>query len=198
MNHEFTRMNTNHFGSLTTLCFALGFAVATFAAAPAATAPALQLTAAQSAFFENKIRPVLTKNCYKCHSSESLKLKGGLLLDTRDGLLKGGDTGPTIVPGDPEKSLLIKAVRYTDADLQMPPKGDKLSDEQINDLVTWVKMGAPDPRVGSAVAKSPGKGKDHWSFQPVTKPAVPQVQDKGRAANEVEAGGEGHEALAAR
>ncbi len=118
---------------------------------------------------------MLAKNCYKCHSSESLKVKGGLLLDTRDGLLKGGDTGPALVPGDPDKSLLIKAVRYADPDLQMPPKGDKLSDEQINDLVTWVKMGAPDPRAGKAVATAPTKGKDHWSFKPVTKPAVPSV-----------------------
>ena len=65
-------------------------------------------------------------------------------------MLKGGETGPAIVPGDPEKSLLIKAVRYTDADLQMPPKDKKLSDEQIADLATWVKMGAPDPRIGDA------------------------------------------------
>ena len=143
------------------------------AAAPATTAP--QLTAAQSQFFENKIRPLLTKNCYKCHSSESLKLKGGLLLDTRESVLKGGDTGPAIVPGDPDKSLLIKAVRYTDPDLQMPPKGDKLSAEQINDLVTWVKMGAPDPRTGKAVAKYETKGNDHWAFKPITKPAPPTI-----------------------
>ena len=71
---------------------------------------------------------MLANNCYKCHSAEAEKVKGGLLLDTREALLKGGDTGPAIVPGDPEKSLLIKAVRYTDPDLQMPPKGEKLSD----------------------------------------------------------------------
>src|SRR5262245_15325563 len=81
-------------------------------------------------FFENKIRPLLVENCYKCHSAQSEKLKGGLLLDTREGVLKGGETGPAIVPGDPEKSLLIKAVRYTDKDLKMPPKDKKLSDSQ--------------------------------------------------------------------
>src|SRR5881628_1971161 len=140
------------------LIFFLGACVLADAAAPTPFAP--QLTAAQTAFFENKIRPLLTKNCYKCHSSESLKLKGELRLDTREGLLKGGSSGPAIVPGDPEKSLLIKAVRYTDPDLQMPPKGDKLSDEQIKDLVTWVKMGAPDPRTGKAVARSKSSGKD--------------------------------------
>ena len=95
---------------------------------------AQQLTPAQSDFFENKIRPILVNNCYKCHSQQAPKLKGGLSLDSRDGLLKGGDTGPAIVPGDPEKSLLIKAVRYTDPDLQMPPKDQKLPDAEIADL----------------------------------------------------------------
>ncbi len=88
----------------------------------------------------------MSENCYKCHSHESEKVKGGLLLDTRDGVLKGGDTGPAIVPGNPEKSLLIKAVRYTDKDLQMPPNDSQLAANQISDLETWVKMGAPDPR----------------------------------------------------
>ena len=97
-------------------------------------------------FFEKKVRPVLVDNCYKCHSRSSEKVKGGLLLDTREGLLKGGETGPGLVPGDPEKSLLIKAVRYTDENLQMPPKNKKLSAEQIADLETWIKIGAPDPR----------------------------------------------------
>ena len=99
-------------------------------------------------FFENKIRPVLAENCYSCHSQKSEKVKGGLFLDTKGGLLKGGDNGPAIVAGDPEKSLLIKAIRYTDANLQMPPKDKKLSTEQIADFEAWVKMGAPDPRTG--------------------------------------------------
>src|SRR5213594_1365495 len=81
-------------------------------------------------FFEKKIRPLLAENCYKCHSAQSEKLKGGLLLDTREGLLKGGDTGPAIVPGDAERSLLIKAVRYTDKDLRMPHKDKKLPESQ--------------------------------------------------------------------
>jgi len=129
-------------------------------------------TSSQTEFFENKIRPVLSKHCYKCHSAEATKLKGGLLLDTREGVLKGGDTGPAIVFGDPEKSLLIKAVRYTDPDLQMPPKGEKLSDAQVADLVAWVKMGAPDPRTGTAAAKKVNP-MDHWAFRPVVKPVVP-------------------------
>ena len=83
--------------------------------------------------FEKHIRPIFIENCYKCHSAEAEKVKGGLLLDTREGILKGGETGPALVPGNPEKSLLIKAVRYTDENLQMPPKNKKLSPEQIAD-----------------------------------------------------------------
>src|SRR6185436_13886716 len=107
---------------------------------------AAEPTKAQLDFFENKIRPILAGNCYKCHSPAKGKIKGELELDWKGGWAKGGEHGPVIVPGDPEKSLLIKAVRYTDPDLQMPPKGDKLSEAQISDLVAWVKMGAPDPR----------------------------------------------------
>ena len=104
-------------------------------------------------FFEKKIRPVLVSRCYECHSSASKKLKGGLLLDSREGLLKGGDSGPALVVGDAAKSLLIKAVQQTDPDLQMPPKPqEKLSAAQIADLEAWIKMGAPDPR------KPPAKG----------------------------------------
>src|SRR5689334_15144944 len=113
-------------------------------------APAARAAAGEGdAFFESKIRPLLTEHCYKCHSADAKKLKGDLLLDTKDGVLKGGDTGPALVPGDVDKSLLIKAVRYKDEKLQMPPD-KKLSDAQIADLETWVKMGAPDTRVASS------------------------------------------------
>ncbi len=133
-------------------------------------------------FFESKIRPILVDDCYKCHSAQSEKVKGGLLLDTRDGLLKGGDTGPAIVPGDAEKSLLIKAVRYTDDKLQMPPKEKKLSPEKIAALEEWVKMGAPDPRTNQTVAAKidtiAEKARTHWAYQPVTEPPVPAVKNK--------------------
>jgi mono/diheme cytochrome c family protein len=139
---------------------------------------AAELTPAQTQFFENKIRPILSDNCYKCHSRQAERVKGGLLLDTRDGVLKGGETGPAIVPGDPENSLLIKAVRYTNPDLQMPPKDKKLSETQIADLVAWVKMGAPDPRLNGTVALSSlDSGKNHWAWQKVSKPTVPEVRD---------------------
>src|SRR6266567_5919891 len=124
---------------------------------------------AQLDFFESRIRPIFANNFYKCHSQQAEKVKGGLLLDTREGLLKGGKIGPGIVPGNPDRSLLIEAVRYTNADLQMPPKGEKLSEAQVADLVAWVKMGAPDPRIGAPAgkyAKDGGdSGKAHWAFQ---------------------------------
>ena len=145
----------------------------------AMTARAAELTRAQSEFFENKVRPVLVNSCYKCHSTKSEKVKGGLLLDSREALLKGGETGPAIVPGNPEKSLLITAVRHTDENLQMPPK-EKLSDQQISDLATWIRMGAPDPRLATDAQKNwKNPGEKHWAWQPVKKPAVPPVKDHG-------------------
>jgi hypothetical protein len=140
---------------------------------------------AQIEFFESKIRPVLVDHCYECHSQDADKVKGGLLLDTKEGLLKGGDSGPAIVPGDPEKSLLIKAVRYTDEDLQMPPKNRKLASEQIADLEAWVKMGAPDTRLSKPVAilksdEDREKAKKHWAFQPIVQPPVPRLSQLAR------------------
>ncbi|HTD67277.1 MAG TPA: PSD1 and planctomycete cytochrome C domain-containing protein, partial [Candidatus Limnocylindria bacterium] len=135
---------------------------------------------AQLDFFESKIRPVLANNCYKCHSTKAEKVKGGLLLDSREALLKGGDSGEAIVAGDPEKSLLIKAVRYSDPDLQMPPKGEKLSEQQVADLTAWIRMGAPDPRTASAAQKNwSDPNAKHWAWQPVKKPAVPTGADAG-------------------
>lgn len=158
-----------------------GFWLLGFGVLSAAGADAPKLTASQTEFFENKVRPVLVKHCYKCHSAEATKLKGGLYLDSRDGVLNGGESGLAIVPGDPEKSLLVKSIRYTDPDLQMPPKGEKLSDAQIADLVAWVKMGAPDPRTAAATAKK-ANGKEHWAFQPVKKPAVPESRITNHAS----------------
>ena len=150
---------------------------------------AAEPTKAQLDFFESRIRPILDHHCYECHSQESGKSKGGLQLDTRDAVLKGGNTGPALVPGSPEKSLLITAVRYVDPDLKMPPKNKKLSDAQIADLRTWVKMGAPDPR-GTAVASGKNHGGDakkHWAFQPVKRPAPPTVSTPSWAAQPIDA-----------
>jgi hypothetical protein len=142
------------------------------------------------AFFEANIRPLLVERCYECHSSEKGQSKGGLTLDTRAGWMTGGDSGAAIVPGKPEESLLIKAVRYDDAALAMPPKkkGGKLPAADIAKLEQWVAMGAPDPREG-AVKKLTGltpEARAHWAFQPVKKPALPAVQHTAWCRTEVD------------
>jgi mono/diheme cytochrome c family protein len=125
-----------------------------------------------AALFENKIRPILVEHCYECHSADK-KQKGNLLLDTAEATLRGGDTGPAVVPGDPVKSLLLKAVKWEDEDFQMPPK-TKLSDAQIADLEAWVKAGAPDPRSGprtlTKIEQHLEDAKKHWSLQPIFDP----------------------------
>jgi hypothetical protein len=129
-------------------------------------------------FYDQEVRPILAASCFKCHSHEAKKAKGGLVVDSLGGLLKGGDTGPAIVPGAPAKSLLIRAVRHVDDDLKMPQGGKKLSDQQIDRLVRWVKMGAPAPAADKAV-KARGKISDEdrawWAFQPVREPPIPKV-----------------------
>src|SRR5262249_44388499 len=104
--------------------------------------------AGQAEFFEKKVRPLLAENCFQCHGPE--KQRGGLRLASRDGLMKGGDSGPAVVAGQPDKSRLVEAIGYGKEDLRMPPKG-KLSDEQVAVLTAWVKMDAPWPEVASAV-----------------------------------------------
>ena len=125
------------------------------------------------AFFESKIRPLLIERCLECHATDT-KQKGGLLLDSREALRKGGESGPAIVPGDAEKSLLIRAVRHADRDLLMPPK-KKLSDAEIAALTQWVAMGAPDPReVEARIGLVPvSKARSWWAFQPLRQPPVP-------------------------
>jgi hypothetical protein len=129
--------------------------------------------------FEQYIRPVLAERCYQCHSARAEKLKGELMLDSREGVLKGGKDGPVLVPGEPDKSKLIEAISYANKDLQMPPK-QPLSKEQVEAFKQWVKMGAPDPRTGAAPAPPPAydyaKERQFWSFQPVKDPPIPQVK----------------------
>jgi hypothetical protein len=148
-------------------------------------------------YFEKNVRPILVDTCYKCHSAKSEKLKGGLYVDSPYGLRKGGKTGPAIVPGEPEKSLLIKAVRYGDEELQMPPK-EQLSKEQVAALETWVKMGAPDPRADPATAVvaatapvvttlSLAESKNFWSFKRPVMPSVPVVKGGDWAKSPVDA-----------
>jgi hypothetical protein len=134
----------------------------------------------QAKFFETKIRPVFSSQCYSCHSSQAKKLKGGLSLDTRAGFLKGGENGPVVVPGQPDKSRLILAVRHASEELQMPPK-THLPDPAVADLVAWVKMGAPWPKDSSAPAARAATDlerarKEHWAFQPVRRVPPPAVK----------------------
>ncbi len=157
---------------------ALAGALNAAAVATAGAAATAEPTPEQAAFFENKVRPILSETCYKCHSLEKGKSKGGLTMDTKEGLLKGGENGVIIKPGDPAKSPLITAVKYLDPDLQMPPKGEKLKDDQIAALIEWVKMGAPDPRKSDSKVLTKLTGltdaaRHHWAYQPVKKPAVP-------------------------
>jgi hypothetical protein len=135
------------------------------------------------AFFESSVRPLLVKHCYECHSQEAGKQKGGLLLDRKEGWVKGGDAGPALVPGKPEKSVLLHSVRYEDEDLQMPPKS-KLPPEDIRILEQWIAMGAPDPRVESMAAATPKKTIDFtaarqgWAFRPLQKTTPPAVKQQ--------------------
>ena len=134
----------------------------------------------QVEFFEKRVRPVLAERCYECHSAEK-KQKGGLALDTREATMKGGDSGQAIIPGEPDRSRLIEAVRYANRDMQMPPK-KKLPDSEIQALEEWVRMGAPDPRTGAPAAKHGrvidiAEGRRFWSFAPLARVEVPEIRD---------------------
>lgn len=156
----------------------------------AATNP--QSDAAGVEFFEKNVRPILVQHCYECHAAE--ESNGGLLLDSRNGILKGGDTGTALVPGKPESSLLVTAVRYQNRDLQMPPQ-NKLSEKDIATLEKWVSIGAPDPRVVDPSATSGAApsgmsikdGRKFWSLVPVANPSVPAVALSGWVQNPIDA-----------
>ena len=134
-------------------------------------------------FFEKKVRPVLVEHCFKCHSTRAKKSRGGLLLDSRAGLLKGGDNGPALVPGNPDKSRLIEAIHYNNVDLRMPPKG-KLPDAAVAALEAWVKQGAPWPREDTPkpVVKDKfdlqKRKQAHWAWQPVRPTQPPAVKNR--------------------
>ncbi len=160
---------------------------ATFAAA----VPLHADTPEQLDFFEKKIRPVLADKCYKCHSEKTEKVKGGLVLDTREGIRRGGDSGAAVVPGDLKESILIEAIRYSNKDFAMPPEkeGGKLPDAVIKDFETWVSMGAADPRDGAAkvVKKYDAEATEKWwAFQPPQKVSVPPPKDAAWAYGDVD------------
>jgi mono/diheme cytochrome c family protein len=135
-------------------------------------------------FFESRVRPLLAEHCYRCHSADAEEVKAGLRVDSREGLIAGGDGGPALVPGRPGQSRLIEAVRYASPELQMPPRR-RLSDEQVADLVRWVELGAPWPGGGRPSAAPAGRPDmerrraTHWAWQPVRATAPPAVEDQG-------------------
>ncbi len=150
-----------------------------------------------SELFEKKIRPILVAECFKCHSTTAEKVKGGLILETRDGMLKGGDTGPALVPGNVTESLMIRAISGVDKELAMPPK-KKLGKEVVAAFTQWVQLGAPWPGAGgTSVPPSPAENEkpsaaaaahynnlrlELWSWQPIKPGAVPPVKDPKNAA----------------
>src|SRR5262245_16689683 len=136
-------------------------------------------TREQLRFFEEKVRPILAENCYKCHGSE--KQKGSLRLDLRESALAGGESGPVIVPGKPDESALVEAIKWQA--LEMPPQG-KLSEGQLATLTEWIRLGAPMPKdhgspSGFSIRKTRGvitnEDRQWWAFQPINRPAVPAI-----------------------
>src|SRR5437016_12622896 len=137
-------------------------------------------TKEQLKFFEEKVRPILAENCYKCHGSD--KQKGNLRLDVREAVFAGGESGPVIVPGKPDESALVEAINWQA--LEMPPTG-KLTDSQIATLTEWIRLGAPMPKDhggGSGVSVRKTRGiitdddRQWWAFQPIRRIAVPAVR----------------------
>jgi len=167
-------MNSRHLSALVVLAFL--------------ASPRLGLAAdaaAGLAHFEAKIRPVLVEKCYQCHAADT-KQRGGLRLDTKETFRKGGDSGPALVPGKPEESLVIKALRHQEG--KMPPKG-KLPEAVIADFVKWIEMGAPDPRDGKTVAVTQidfDKARQFWSFQPPRMSQLPKVQNAAWVKNGID------------
>ena len=165
----------------------LGFATPIHAQAPKTPTPE------GIEFFEKRIRPVLVEKCYSCHSTEAKKSRGGLTLDTREATLKGGDTGPALVPGNPKNSLVLKALGYGDPDLQMPPKG-KLPTETIAGLRrSGSQDGLPPIPRASARSTRPAAGcweakkaVFHWSYKPVLSPKIPTVRDAAWPVGDVD------------
>lgn len=144
-------------------------------------------------FFERRIRPVLVESCFDCHSPDGSRLRGGLRVDHREALLTGGESGPSLVPGNPDASLLLKAIRYDDPDLQMPPRS-RLSAEVVADFQRWIADGAPwpddakkDPTPNASDAFDlTGRRDAHWAWQPIRQPEIPAVRDPAWPAGDLD------------
>jgi hypothetical protein len=161
------------------------------AVAASTAAASASPTPEQIAFFETKIRPVLAQHCYQCHSAEALrtgKLKANLLVDSRDGMMKGGESGAAVVPGKRDDSLLLAALKYDG--FEMPPAG-KLPDDVIADFEKWIDMGAPDPRDQPMAAVDErtidvAEGRKHWSYRRLAPVSPPEVKTTGWARNDID------------
>ena len=175
-NFPAIKARANHFIYLALICLpALAIGVATQAGDSTERSPEHR---AKIDFFESKVRPLLIQHCYDCHSTGSGESEGDLLLDSSAATLRGGNMGAAIVPGDPDKSLVIRAVRYKDRNLQMPPT-DKLDQQSIEILEQWIKSGAVDPRIeATSDDHTPSKPdpSNHWAFQ------IPKRADASRLA----------------
>ena len=157
--------------------------------AQAASAPAAEDDPKGIDFFEKNIRPVLIANCYQCHSASAKELKGELRLDTKEGMRKGGESGAAIIPGKPQESLLIKALRYEDG-LEMPPNDKKLPDSVVANFSKWIEMGAPDPRKPNVTTVG-GKinlleARKFWSFQPPKISPPPAVKNTAWSHSDID------------
>jgi len=134
--------------------------------------------------FESKIRPVLAARCYGCHSAKAAKVQGGLLLDSGAGMKHGGNSGPIIEPGDPNKSLLVRALHYQDKELQMPP-GRPLPGEVITNFENWIRSGAAMPP-DSLASKLVDQRRQFWSFQSPKDHTAPSIKKKTWPHNEID------------
>lgn len=189
-------MNVTPFMKISTpLCLALlapCAAISLDAAEPMSSAHA-GISAEQLNFFEKNIRPVLVEHCYKCHSAESDKVKGGLTLDTKQGSLLGGESGHAgITPGNVAESSVYQAITWQNDDMQMPPK-NKLPEEVIAHFKKWIEMGAPDPREQTVAHATGGRreinldeGRQHWAFQKPVPHAAPTLAHEGWAGSELD------------
>lgn len=155
------------------------------------TARGADVTATKIEFFEKKVRPVLVESCYTCHSAET-KPSGGLRVDDLHGLLDGGNSGPAVVAGNPQASLLLQRVTHADAKKIMPKEGGRLTEAQIADLTQWIQDGAEWPReripasLGKANLEYDKLRQNHWAWQPLTSPAIPATQDKAWPVNDID------------
>lgn len=176
--------------SMIVILVGMVWAMTTLAQADDLTASPGSTSAKDLAYFESNVRPLLARRCYECHSQDQGKAKGNLTLDSRAGWQRGGDTGPAIVAGRPDESLLIRAVEHSEAGYEMPPSG-KLPNREIHILREWIRRGAPDPRVTTAELERSQEidieaGRQFWSFRPVTAPPIPSVSESEWAVRDLD------------